>query len=77
MDISDDAEHSSHVLELQVEDWDLLGGNDFMGRLKLPLEMFRDRKVVQRFYALGGPNGASHEAFLWPLSPRQAAAHPP
>jgi Ca2+-dependent lipid-binding protein len=45
-------------LTLTLEDWDQIGGNDFMGRLVFPLKDFFDRKVRQRWYPLGGPNDA-------------------
>ena len=42
-------------VELLVEDWDRLSGNDFMGRLEIPLAAFRDRQRDRRWWKLLGP----------------------
>ena len=43
-------------LTLILEDWDQVGSNDFMGRVLVPLAELKNRKVKQRWFALGGPN---------------------
>ncbi|KAJ1450927.1 hypothetical protein M885DRAFT_531139 [Pelagophyceae sp. CCMP2097] len=51
-------------LELVVEDYDLIGSNDFMGKCAVPLEGLKDRKVHRAFYALSAQDGAAADGEL-------------
>ena len=52
------------ALELVVDDWDQFSGNDFMGRLELPLAGYADKRRVRRWFKLQPQIGAK-DSKLW------------
>ena len=50
------------MLDIKVEDWDLIGGNDLIGRLSLPLFPMEDKKVYRGWHTLRGEDGEEDAA---------------
>ena len=47
-------EDATQTLEVVVDDWDLLSGNDFMGRVPIKVGQFADRQRHKQWYKLRG-----------------------
>lgn len=53
-------EEMEDTLECVCDDWDLLSGNDFMGKVDIPLRLFHDRKIDRRWWWLCTADGRDH-----------------
>ena len=49
--------YSHAFLECSVFDKDLVGADDFMGKMKVPMDKFLDRRGRRRWYTLSGADG--------------------
>ena len=56
-----------------VDDWDLMSGNDFMGKFWIELQPLAARTLVRRWYALR-PEGAARKAGASAVAGKQARA---
>ena len=51
------ADTADGILEVVLEDYDALSGNDFIGKLLLPLSKLRGRAPLRRWFPLGDQAG--------------------
>ena len=49
------------MLDVLVEDWDLIGSNDFIGMLAIDIDELRDKKRSRKWYTLRDEDGTEYE----------------